>query len=205
MPPYSSAGRGGERNASHNAVSGDTLHSDARRNWGKRLTQNRCEQGDNAAWKGRAKRKRSTVHQAGSRACIGQVRNDTRGACQWKTGSSNPQSWHNGLAQAWTGSIVIGKTYLAQSNFRLDSCGSPRKGLKGTLREDSGRKCSTIGREKIPGHVYKRNSIWWIKFYYKGKSYRKSAKTAFPIPWRSGNRYMQRIPGRYDLYEGNFR
>jgi integrase len=29
----------------------------------------------------------------------------------------------------------------------------------------------------MPGHVYKRGNIWWIKFYSKGKLYRKSSKS----------------------------
>jgi hypothetical protein len=29
----------------------------------------------------------------------------------------------------------------------------------------------------MPGPVYKRGSIWWIKFYSKGKLYRKSVKS----------------------------
>ncbi len=29
----------------------------------------------------------------------------------------------------------------------------------------------------MPGSTYKRGEIYWIKFYYKGKKYEKSAKT----------------------------
>src|SRR5215470_14511546 len=29
----------------------------------------------------------------------------------------------------------------------------------------------------MPGSVYKRGEIYWIKFYYKGMMYRKSAET----------------------------
>ena len=28
----------------------------------------------------------------------------------------------------------------------------------------------------MPGRVYKRNEVWWISFYDRGKEYRTSAK-----------------------------